>query len=198
MILQQVNWPQLSVQTLRDPKAAAADIISWQIPQAALWMTAAVIAIASTLMSALSHAAIPLPAPLDTLMISPFMVFAVIAGAFVLTIYALFWTGRVLGGTGDLTDLLAVLVWMQALRAVGQALVLVAALLAPVLASFLVLFVAVATLWVFVNFISVGLRLNSLLRAVVVLIVGALVMSLGLSFLLSMFGVSAIGVPSNV
>lgn len=193
-----VNWPQLALQTLRDPKAAAAIIMSWQVPRTELWMAAAVIAIVSTFMSTLSNVLIPVPDPLAAMVANPFTLFMIIAGGFVVTVHALFWTGRAMGGSDDMSDLLALLVWMQTLRAAAQVAILLCVLLLPALAGFLVLIVGVATIWIFLNFISVGLQLNSLARAVLVLLAGALAMSLGFSLLLSMIGVSALGVPTDV
>lgn len=198
MIPATISWPQLALQTLRDPKSAAAEIMSWQIPRGVLWMAAALIAIVSTFMSTLSNIVIPVPDPLSAMVANPFTLFMIIAGGFIITVHALFWAGRAIGGAEDMSDLLALLVWMQTLRAAAQVAIIISVLLVPVLASFLVLFVAVATIWVFLNFISVGLHLNSLMRAFFVLIAGALAMSLGLSILLSMIGVGAMGVPSNV
>jgi hypothetical protein len=103
-----------------------------------------------------------------------------------------------LGGRGRIEDLMVLLLWLQAMRAVAQGAVLVMLLLAPILASFLVLIIAVATIWVFVNFISIGLHLDSIVRGVVVLVVAALALIVGMSFLLSLIGVSALGVPLNV
>ncbi|MCV3270858.1 YIP1 family protein [Roseobacter sinensis] len=198
MIPATVNWPQLALLTLRDPKSAAAEIMSWQIPRAVLWMAAALVAIVSTFMSTLSNIVIPVPEPLANMVSSPFTLFMIIAGGFIITVHALFWTGRAIGGAEDMSDLLALLVWMQTLRAAAQVAIVIAVLMVPPLASLLVLFVAVATLWVFLNFISVGLHLNSLMRAFFVLIAGALAMSVGLSIVLSMIGVGSLGVPSNV
>ena len=193
-----VNWPQLALLTVRAPKEAAAIIMSWQIPRAELWIAAAVVAIASTFMSTLSNMLIPMPDPLAVMVANPFTLFMIIAGSFVLTVHALFWTGRAMGGSDDMSDLLALLVWMQTLRAAARVLVLLSVVLVPPLAGFLVLIVGVATIWVFLNFISVGLQLNSIMRAVLVLLVGALAISVGLSLLLSMIGVSALGVSANV
>ncbi|GFE48253.1 hypothetical protein So717_00060 [Roseobacter cerasinus] len=198
MIPETVNWPQLALQTLRDPQSAAAEIMAWQIPRPVLWMAAALIAIISTFMSTLSNMVMPVPEQLQALISSPFTMLMIVAGGFFLTVHALFWSGRAFGGSEDMSDLLALLVWMQTLRVGAQAVIVVTMLLVPVLASFLVLFVGVATIWVFVNFISVGLNLNSLLRAVLVLVMGGLAMSVGLALILSMLGLNGLGVPSNV
>ena len=139
-----------------------------------------------------------MPAPLAAIVANPFVYFLIAAGGFIAMVYAIYWSGRMLGGEGPVEDLMVLLLWLQALRAAAQAGVIVLLLLAPVLASLAVLVVGLATLWVFVHFINIGLRLGSIGRAIVVLIVGALALLVGLSFLLSLIGVSAVGVPLNV
>ena len=103
-----------------------------------------------------------------------------------------------LGGRGEIRDLMVLLLWLQGLWAAAQAVMLVCVLVAPVLATFLLLFIALATIWVFVHFISIGLQLNSMIRAVVVLIVGTIALIIGTGFLLSLIGVSSLGVPPGV
>ncbi|WP_299783320.1 YIP1 family protein [uncultured Roseobacter sp.] len=193
-----VNWPQLALLTVRTPKEAAAIIMSWQLPRKELWMAAALVAILSTFMSTLSNMLLPVPEPLAGMVNNPFTLFMIVAGGFVVTVHALFWTGRAMGGSDDMSDLLALLVWLQILRLAAQVLVLLSVLLIPVLAGFFVLIVGIATIWIFLNFISVGLQLNSLMKALFVLLAGAVAMSLGFSLLLSLIGVSALGVPANV
>lgn len=193
-----VNWPQLALMTIRAPKEAAAIIMSWQLPRTELWLTAALVAILSTFMSSLSNMLLPVPEPLAGMVNNPFTLFMIVAGGFVVTVHALFWTGRAMGGSDDMSDLLALLVWLQFLRLAAQVIVLLSVLLVPVLAGFLVLIVGIVTIWIFLNFISVGLQLNSLMKAVFVLLAGAVAMSLGFSLLLSMIGVGALGVPANV
>lgn len=192
------NFPQLALLTLRDPSAAARIILDWQMPREAIWTAIALVSVVVTMLSTLSNMLFPTPAPLDVLISSPFIYFIIAAGGFVLSAYAIYWTGRMLGGQGAPEDLLVLLLWLQAMRAGAQLVVLLLLLLAPALASFFVLFVAAATMWIFVHFISIGLRLNSLLRALFVLIIGAAILVVGLTFLLSLIGVSAVGVPLNV
>jgi hypothetical protein len=192
------NFKTLAVLTLRDPSAAAQIILGWGIPKEALWTAVALVSVVITILSTLSNMIFPVPAPLNAIVGNPFMYFIVAAGGFIATVHAIYWTGRMLGGRGRIEDLMALFLWLQALRAAAQAAVLVLLLVAPALASFLVLFVAIATLWIFVHFISVGLHLNSILRALVVLVVGAAALIAGLSFLLSLIGISAVGVPLNV
>ncbi|ABG32232.1 hypothetical protein RD1_2690 [Roseobacter denitrificans OCh 114] len=193
-----MSFPDLAVLTLRDPKSAAQVVLSWNLPREALWTAIALISVVVTILSTLSNMIIPVPPPLNGIVGNPFLYCAIAAGGFIATVYAIYWTGRILGGEGSIEDMMILLLWLQALRAGAQVVVLISLILAPVLASFLVLFIGVATLWVFVHFINAGLRLNSLLRAVGVLFLGAVALMAILTFLLSMIGVSAVGVPLNV
>jgi hypothetical protein len=197
-MIQSTNFPQLAILTLRDPASAAEVVLNWRMPKEAVWTAVALVSVIITMLSTLSNMIFPVPAPLSALVANPFMYFVIAAGGFIATVHAIYWTGRMMGGQGDINDLMVLLLWLQALRAAAQVGVLILLVLAPVLASFLVLFVAAATLWVFVHFISIGLQLNSILRALVVLIVGALALIAGMSFLLSLIGISAVGVPLNV
>lgn len=193
-----INFPDLAWLTLKDPRAAAAVVLQWHPSREALWTGVALISVIVTLFSTLSNMMFPVPAPLQAIVGSPFVYLVVAGGGFVATVYATYWTGRLLGGAGEIEDLMLLLLWLQALRAAAQVVVLICLLIAPFLAPFIVLFVAVATLWIFVHFINAGLRLNSLMRAVVVMVVGAVALVAGLTFLLSLLGISAVGVPLNV
>ncbi len=192
------TFPELAVLTLRDPYQAAQIILGWKLSNEAILTAIALVSVVITILSSLSNLMFPVPAPLSAILGNPFMYFLIAAGGFIATVHAIYWTGRMLGGTGALEDLMVLFLWLQGLRAAAQVVVLVTMMIAPVLASFIVLFVAVATLWVFVHFINIGLHLNSIMRAVVVLVVGATALIIGLSFFLSLIGVSAEGVLLNV
>ena len=195
---QVLSLPQLALLTVRDPQAAAKIVLGWHLPREALWTAIGLVSVIVTILSTLSNMLFPVPAPLAAIVANPFVYFLIAAGGFIAMVYAIYWSGRMLGGEGPVEDLMVLLLWLQALRAAAQAGVIVLLLLAPVLASLAVLVVGLATLWVFVHFINIGLRLGSIGRAIVVLIVGALALLVGLSFLLSLIGVSAVGVPLNV
>jgi len=190
--------PELFILTLRDPREAADIILGWDLSKEAMWTAIALVSVMITILSTVSNIILPVPAPLNAIVGNPFIYFILAAGGFIATVHAIYWTGRMLGGRGRIEDLMVLLLWLQAMRAVAQGAVLVMLLLAPILASFLVLIIAVATIWVFVNFISIGLHLDSIVRGVVVLVVAALALIVGMSFLLSLIGVSALGVPLNV
>lgn len=193
-----MGWGDLALLTVRNPSEAARKVVALNFDREVLWTALALVAVINAILFALSNIALPTPAPLPAFLSNPLLFFFIVAGGLVLTVNALFWTGRMLGGSGDMGDLLALLIWLQVLRAVAQAAVLVLMLAAPMLGALLVLVAGLWALWILLHFVSVGLRLNSLARAATVLIAATLGLVLGLSLILSMIGVTAMGLTPNV
>lgn len=197
--------PQLGLLTLRDPQAAAAVVLAWNLPKEALWTALGAVSLIVTILSTLTIIIFPFPEPLTALTAAltalaaaPFIYFILSAGLLVAVVYAVFWTGRLLGGEGRVEELMVLFVWLQTMRAVGQAFLLVFLIAAPFLADFFALFYVLASLWIVAHFVDAGLRLDSLLKAVVVLFLGGILLIVGLSIALSFLGVSTAGVPLNV
>lgn len=191
-------FPELALLTLRDPHAAAQIILGWNLPKEAIWTAIALVSVLLTILSTLSNMLAPIDDPMLSVISTPFVYFAIAAGGFVATVYAIYWTGRLLGGRGRIEDLMVLLLWLQALWAAAQAVLFVFVLVSPVLASFFLALVAVSTIWIFVHFISIGLQFNSLVKAIVVLILGTLALIVGTSLVLSVIGVSTTGVIPSV
>ena len=190
-----LTLPELGLLTLREPKAASEIILRWNLSKEAIWTSIGLVSVLATILSTLSNMLFPVPAPLGVLAANPFIYFLITAGGFVLMAQAVFWTGRMMGGQGRIEDLMVLLVWLQAMRIAAQAMVMVLLLIMPALASMFVIFVMLASLWVFVHFINAALRLESLGRAVLVLFVAALIVIASATLILSILGVSTVGVP---
>ncbi|MFP4043874.1 MAG: YIP1 family protein, partial [Rhodosalinus sp.] len=116
----------------------------------------------------------------------PFALF--LAAGLVGTIYALWYVGRMLGGEGALGDIMVLLVWLQALRLVVQAALLMLVPLSPVLSSLVVLAAAAIGFWILLNFIDVAHGYGNLLKSLGALALSVLAMALGLTFLVTLFG----------
>jgi len=200
-----INLTQLAVDTLRDPRDAARRIIDLHIDRQTLYLALIAVAAVNTLLASTPVVLIPGSVddiaqeaiPMLALLQRPLALFAIIAGGLLITVHALVWAGRALGGHGEFTDMLALLVWLQALRAAAQAVVLVLSLIAPTIAGLVALVVVVAAFWLLLHFISAALRFNSLLRALGLLVVVVTGLFIGLMLIVTMMGVTAGGL-SNV
>lgn len=197
-------WSQLALDTLRDPKGTAHRIMGWNLDRATLYMALLAVAAVNTLLAstpvvlspggvdAAARAALPVLALLER----PIMFFVIVAGTLVIMIQAFFWAGRAMGGTGEMTDMMALIIWLQALRAVAQAVILAVGIAAPVLATLVALGLQIVAFWLFLHFISAAMRFDSLLRAFGLLIAVATGLFIGLMMILSLLGISAGGIAS--
>lgn len=192
------GWRQLAVVSVTDPAAAARALIALRPPREALWTALVLVAVLNTLIFVLSGMLVPGPSPLPAMLSSPVIYFAIVAGGLVLTVYAIFWTGRAFGGQGALEDILVLIVWMQSLRVLVQVAALVLVLTAPLLSALLVFAAALIGLYMLVHFIDQAHRFGSPGRAIGVLIASVLAIVLGLSVLLSLLAGPILGVSSHV
>lgn len=194
-------WPQLALDTLRDPKGTCEKIMGWNLDRPTLYMALFAVAAINALLASIPviltpggvepelRAALPILALLER----PLVFFALVAGTLVVMIQALFWAGRAMGGQGSLGDVMALLIWLQAMRALAQLVILVLGLFAPVLSALAALVLQLVALWLFLHFLSAAMRFDSLFRAFGLLVAVAAGLFLGLMLILSLLGFSAGG-----
>jgi len=192
----------LAIDTLRDPQGTAQRIIAWDLDRATLYMAlcavAAVNAVLATAPLVLNPASVDDLArealPVLALLERPLILFILIAGGLVVMVQALFWAGRAMGGQGEMLDMLAVLTWLQAMRAMAQAVILLLSFAVPTLAGLGALVVMIVAFWLMLHFISAAMRFDSLFRALGLLIAVVAGLFIGLMLILTLLGVSAGGI----
>jgi hypothetical protein len=189
---------RLTATTIRTPALAARELLALGLPRSTLWLALILMAALQAFLFGLSDMLIPSSAPLPMVFRSPIAFFTMAVFALVLTVYALHWAGRMLGGQGALEDVMVVIAWMQTLRVGVQLLALVLTLTFPGLALLVVFVATVFGIYILLHFINEAHRLNSLVRAGGVLIVALIVMVLGLSLFLSLIGAPLVGAVSYV
>lgn len=195
---------ELAVETLRDPKGVAQRIIGWHLDRQTLYFALfgvaainAVLASAPVVLAPGSiDPAVQAALPILALLERPFALFAIIAGGLLVMVHGLVWAGRALGGQGDFADMLAVLTWLQALRAAAQAIVLVLSLIVPGIAGLVALAVAIVAFWLLLHFVSAALRFDSLFRAFGLLVIVLAGLFIGMMMLLTLTGVAAGGLAN--
>ena len=187
----------LALETIQSPRTAADKIMALPLNRDVLWTGLFLVAAVNSIVysfSLLLHDTSALPQFLT----NPLIFFVIVSGVLAMSVHAFYWMGRFAGGTGDLGDLLALMIWLQALRAVAQFVLLILTLLSPVLAQLFSLVVGALGLWITVNFITQALHLRSLLHGLGVLVVAAVGLVFGLLLLGGLIGLAALGVPANV
>jgi hypothetical protein len=183
---------RLLVQMIREPATVAGMITGAGLPRNVLWSALALVTILSVLLVALIGLALPadpMNAPAGP-PITPLTYAVILGGSLVITIFALHFTGLMLGGKGAFEDTLALVVWLQVLLLVLQAAQAVLLVALPLMGSIAALASVAIALWVLVNFINVAQRFDSLGRAALTLVAALLGVGVGLSVLLGIIGAS--------
>ncbi len=180
--------------TLRAPRDAAGQIMALRLKRDVLWTALALVAVGNAallfVLFQTSDTEFPLPGYVER----PLALFVIIAGMMVIYVHGMYWAGLALGGSGSLDDVLALVIWFQALRALAQVVIIVMSFLLPALALLLSLAVAVWGFWIFLNFVAAALNLATIWQAFAVLVAAAVGLIIGLGILLTLIGLGAQGV----
>lgn len=189
----------LALRTVQDPRTVAAELVAMALPRPVLWMALALAVVLNTIVYQISLLASPAPAEaLPVLFASPLMFAFMIGAALIMSIYALTYAGRFVGGTGDLTAIMTVLVWLQYLRFAVQLAAFLVTPIMPAIGALLVLGASLYGLWLVLNFVDVAHGLNNLFTAFGVMVMAMLGIMLGLAMLLSLLGIQNLGLTPYV
>ncbi|MCR8827171.1 YIP1 family protein [Pseudosulfitobacter koreensis] len=165
MSMRDFNWGGLIAMSLRAPRMAAATLINLNLPSGVIWTALALVSCGNAILAGISELIFPSPMEIPAVLANPLMLFVLLAGGVVISSYALVWGGSKFGGDGRLEDVAIVLTWLQALRALAQAVVVVLAILSPGLAGLFAMVVMFAGLWIMANFVAQALNFASAWKA---------------------------------
>ena len=187
----------LALETVQSPRTAAQQIMGLNLGREVLWPALVLMACLNSIVYSITLLAVD-RSLLPAMLANPLMFFMLVTGLQVLTVHGFYWGGRILGGEGDLGEMLSLMVWIQALQAAANGALLVLLFISPALEQLLSFGVGILGLWITLNFITEALRLPSLWHAIGVLFIATLGIAFGLVILISMIGISAMGVSTNV
>ncbi|MCV2873076.1 YIP1 family protein [Defluviimonas sp. WL0050] len=182
----------LVMETLRSPREAARRIIALDPPMEARWIGLLLVSVLALLETRLGGLVLPLDdqPPIFALAADPVLgvPFQVLSQLVIAT--AIAWIGRIFGGTGSFADALLLIVWLEFMLVLAQAVQLVALVLVPPV-GMLIAFVAIGLLiWLLVQFTAALHGFTNLALVVLGMVVSFLVIITILSMVLIMFGVA--------
>ncbi|MFT6674224.1 MAG: hypothetical protein ACJAVM_000395 [Sulfitobacter sp.] len=185
---------QLVQTTLRQPRAAAQIVMTWDFSRDVLWTAMTLVAALNAFVLSLVVALMPQSMMMPGYASSPLVLFVLVAGMMVVFVHALYWAGSALGGQGSLDNMLALTVWLQTLRAGAQIAIILLSFLVPVLATLASVILTLWSVWILLNFILTALNLPSIGHALIVLVLSGVGLVLGMGILLALIGLAAQGV----
>lgn len=185
--------------TVTNPALAARQLMSLNLGRETLWLALALAVVLNALMHVLSNILTPLQDPDIQGLTNSLVVFVVVVGGgLVLSIAAFYQVGRKMGGTASFNDMMIVMVWLQFLRVLVQAINIVVLIVAPGLLAVLAIGIFLLGLYITVHFIDQAHRFDSPLKSLGVLVLSALAIAIVITILLSLVGGSILGLPANV
>ena len=158
---------RLLLDTVRSPAEVARIILRLGLERDALWMALGLVTVISVLVAAVLGLMLPVPedAARDTIPLTPFLYAVILGGALIVMVFALHFTGLMLGGEGQFEDTLALVVWLQVVLIALQVVQSVSFVVLPALAALITVGSVALAIWVLVNFINEAQRFGSLGRA---------------------------------
>lgn len=181
---------ELVRQSIMAPREAARRVIGMGLRIDVLMMLLALATVANTLIFFMSLAISPPMQGMPPMFANPLVYAGVMLTGALAFALALTRVGAILGGTGQITDVLAITVWLQWLRVLAQAVIFAVMIIAPPIALLLTMAVSVVGLWLFVSFLQAAHGFGNPVRALVTAGLSVLALSFALALLLALTGVA--------
>lgn len=188
------NLLQLMIRSFTEPREVAQQLTSTRYDRSTLWSIMAVVVAVSAIIVMLNGVVSP-PAPeLAPLMQVPFVSALIIGTSQVVLVFMLYYTGRMMGGTGHFPETIMLVAWHQGMTIFVQAILLVLSIVSPGISGLLSLVAAFYLFFVLLQFIDVLHDFQSLAKSFATFAIGIIGIGLGLMLMLSLIGVSTVTV----
>lgn len=184
----------LFLDTIRAPASAAARIAQMSFARSTLWNLLALACVLNALTFGVTNVLFPIPDDIPLAMFaSPVIFLLILSTVTILSVFAFYWAGRAIGGQGAFSTILLMTAWLQLMRVAIQVAALVMMLFLPALADVFVFVASIYVIYVFVHFMNVAHSFNSLGRTFMMILITMMGLVLGLSTVLALLGVAALG-----
>ena len=120
---------------------------------------------------------------------SPLMLALFLGCSSVVMGYAIHFTGNAMDGTGNLTNSILVVAWLQVLQLAGLMIQGVALIVSPSFSAVLGLVIGITLIWVCLSFVNVLHGFGSMGRAALLMLFVIVGIGLGLTLILGLIGV---------
>jgi len=185
----------LILRSFTEPATAAQEVFARRFDRGTLWSALLLVSVLSVLMIALTNVLIGVPPEVEeaVIQISPFAFAMVLGSSLVILVFALYFVGQMLGGTGHFPESLLCVIWLQVLSMALQLVQLFVMLIFPPLVGIVSLAGLGLILYALLHFINVLHGFDSLMKSLGTFVVSLIGIAFGLSFILTLIGVSAQG-----
>lgn len=175
--------------TVRNAREGATEVLSLGVPREALWPALALVVTLSILLAQIASL-LTTGNPGAMMPVGPIAMGFVQLLLLVVMVFAIYWIGRSMGGTGSFEETILLVAWLQFIMVCLQVVQTVALLLLPFVAGIIGLLALGLFLWLLTNFVAVLHGFASFLQVFVMILVSAFGIAFGLSIILTIIGVT--------
>lgn len=190
--------------TLTNPRRGGRDVIALNLPTQGLWIALALMSVILTLLVSGLFQVLPVPDDELGLMLqrslfaqSPILFALGNWVQSVITVYVLHWVSRMVGGEGEVRDMLSVMIWLQVMSLVLCLTSMLVSMVLPAIGALLLLVVLFWLLWAVVAFVDAAADFDSMFRALGVCIAGFLAFSFLMTVVASVMAAFGLGGVAN-
>jgi len=176
--------------TVRNPREGATEVLSLGIPREALWPALALVVVLSILFAQVTSLLVTGEAGMAGMPVGPAATGFIQLLLLVVMVFAIFWIGRTMGGSGSFEETILLVAWLQFIMVCLQVVQAVALLILPPVAGLIGVVGLVLFLWLLTNFIAVLHGFSSLIQVFIMILVAAFGIAFGLSIILTIIGIS--------
>jgi hypothetical protein len=182
------NLVAMAWRSVKNPREGAAEILALGIPREALWPALALVVVLSILLANVT--ALLLASEATAMPVGPAATGFIQLALLVVMVFAVFWIGRAMGGTGSFEESILIVTWLQFIMVCLQVVQAAILVLSTSLAGIFGLLAVVLFLWLLTSFVAVLHGFSSLFRVFVMILVSAFGIAFGLSIILTLIGVT--------
>lgn len=185
----------MALQTVPEPRKVAREIQALPYDRMVLWQVLALLLVAAAFLGVVASILFPVdPEAFGPLFANPVMTGVAQASIAVLTVFGVYWVGRMMGGTGSFEQALLTVIWLHFVLLIIEVGVLVLGLFAPGIAMLLWVAGLVMTFWLLSHFIAEMHGFNNAGMVFAGIILTLFLAMVVFSIFLAMIG---IGVPTD-
>ncbi|ETX16732.1 hypothetical protein OCH239_01655 [Roseivivax halodurans JCM 10272] len=187
----------LAWQSVTAPRDVARLLLSLRLGTEVVLTAFALVVVLQTIFVALSAQIMPPDPAVASILSQPIVFLAILSTVLCVMILALTFAGRGLGGVAQVRDVGVLIVWVQGLDVLVQAVLVVTAPLLPGLAAMISLLATGVGLWILINFLAEAQGFEGVGKAALSVLLAVTGLALGASLFLSLTGATT-GIVPNV
>jgi hypothetical protein len=185
----------MALQTVPEPRKVARDVQNVDLARGVLWQVLVFLLVVTTILGVIASVLFPTdPEAFGGLFANPLITGLAQGVISVLTVFGIYWVGRMVGGVGSFEQALLTVIWLHFVLLLIETAILVLGLFAPALAMLLWVMGLVLTFWILSHFIAEMHGFNNAGMVFVGIILTLFAAMIAFSIVLAIIGV---GIPSE-